>query len=78
MSFDGLVSYITSFIVEKPEQVSVREVSGDTESIIELRVAPEDIGKVIGKSGRIAKSIRTVVTAAATKKNINYTLEIID
>lgn len=78
MNLDSLVHYITSFIVEKPEAISVKEIVGERENVIELRVAPEDIGKVIGKSGRIAKSLRAVITAAATKEGKNYTLEIID
>ncbi|MCB1189992.1 MAG: KH domain-containing protein [Leptospiraceae bacterium] len=78
MSPEGLLGYIVSFLVDKPEEVNIREVPGEDTNIIELRVAPEDVGKVIGKSGRIAKSLRTIVTAASVKEGKNYSLEIID
>ena len=63
--------------MDHPEAVEVREVEGRTASVIELRVAPSDMGKVIGKQGRIAKSIRTVVKAAATKANKKVAVEIV-
>ncbi|MCB1159188.1 MAG: KH domain-containing protein [Leptospiraceae bacterium] len=75
---ESLVTYIVSFLVEKPEAISVKEIAGDKETILELRVAPEDIGKVIGKNGRIARSLRTLLTAATSKEDKTYTLEIID
>lgn len=62
-----LVKFIAQSLVEKPDAVDVREVKGPDSITIELRVAPEDMGKVIGKQGRIAKSIRTVVKAATLK-----------
>ena len=61
-----LLLYIARSLVDHPDQVSVTELEGE-ETVLELRVAPEDMGKVIGKQGRIAKSIRTVVKAAASK-----------
>ncbi len=72
-----LVEAIAKSLVDHPEAVEVREVEGRTASVIELRVAPADMGKVIGKQGRIAKSIRTVVKAAATKSNKRVAVEIV-
>ena len=62
-----LVKYIAQSLVEKPEAVDVREVPGEDSIVIELRVDPDDMGKVIGKQGRIAKAIRTVVKAASAR-----------
>ena len=62
-----LVKYIAQSLVEKPEAVDVREVETEDSIVIELRVDPEDLGQVIGKQGRIAKAIRTVVKAASVK-----------
>ncbi|HEY5575939.1 MAG TPA: KH domain-containing protein [Clostridiaceae bacterium] len=72
-----LVETIAKSLVDNPEKVQVNEVNGDQSVIIELRVAPEDMGKVIGKQGRIAKAIRTVVKAAAIKENKRVVVEII-
>ena len=72
-----LVKYIAMSLVDKPEAVVVTEKPGDNAIIIELTVAPEDMGKVIGKQGRIAKAIRTVVKAASVKENKKYIVEII-
>lgn len=72
-----LVEVIAKALVDRPEEVQVNEVEGTQSVIIELRVAPEDMGKVIGKQGRIAKAIRTVVKAAATKENKRVVVEII-
>ena len=72
-----LVRFIAKSLVDNPEEVDVREVEGEQSLIIELRVAPEDMGKVIGKQGRIAKAIRTVVKAAATKEKKRVVVEII-
>ena len=60
-----LVKYIAQALVEKPEAVDVRQVETEDSIVVELRVDPEDMGKVIGKQGRIAKAIRTVVKAAS-------------
>ena len=60
-----LLTYIAQNLVEHPEQVSVNEVEGNGETVLELRVAPEDVGKVIGRQGRIAKEIRTLVRSCA-------------
>ena len=64
-----LVAFIAKSLVDYPEQVEVSETYGQQSIIVELRVAPDDMGKVIGKQGRIAKAIRTVVRAVAIKEN---------
>lgn len=64
---EELVRYVARSLVDNPEAVDVREVAGPESTIIELRVAPEDMGKVIGKQGRIAKAIRAVVKAATAR-----------
>jgi len=72
-----LVEFIARALVDYPDQVSVNEVEGSQSVIIELKVAQEDMGKIIGKQGRIAKAIRTVVKAAAIKDNKRVVVEII-
>jgi predicted RNA-binding protein YlqC (UPF0109 family) len=72
-----LVKVIAKALVDNPDEVFVTEVEGTQSLIIELKVSPEDMGKVIGKQGRIAKAIRTVVKAAATKENKRVVVEII-
>ncbi len=72
-----LVEMIAKALVDHPDDVYVNEVEGRQSIIIELKVAPEDMGKVIGKQGRIAKAIRTVVKAAASKENKRVVVEII-
>lgn len=72
-----LVKIIAKSLVDNPDAVQVNEITGEQSIILELRVAPEDMGKVIGKQGRIAKAIRTVVKAAATKENKRVVVEII-
>ncbi|NLC42792.1 MAG: KH domain-containing protein [Clostridiales bacterium] len=72
-----LVKLIAQSLVDDPEQVDVQQVEGDDVITIELRVAQEDMGKVIGKQGRIAKAIRTVVKAASLKEKKKVTVEII-
>ena len=72
-----LVEIIAKLLVDKPEDVHVNEVLGEESIILELKVSPEDMGKVIGKQGRIAKAIRTVVKAAAIKENKKVVVEII-
>ncbi len=72
-----LVEIIAKALVDNPEMIEVKEVQGEQSIIIELKVAPEDMGKVIGKQGRIAKAIRTVVKAAASKEHKRVMVEII-
>ena len=74
---DELVRYIASNLVSNPDEVKVDLIEGDRQIIIELRVAPDDMGKVIGKQGRIAKAIRTVVKAASLKENKKYVVDIV-
>jgi predicted RNA-binding protein YlqC (UPF0109 family) len=72
-----LVEIIAKSLVDNPDMVQVNEVAGEQSIILELKVAPDDMGKVIGKQGRIAKAIRTVVKAAAIKENKRVVVEII-
>ncbi|MEG0296038.1 MAG: KH domain-containing protein [Clostridium sp.] len=73
-----LVEKIAKSLVDHPEEVHVSELPGEHAIILELRVAPQDMGKVIGKQGRIAKAIRTVVKAAAVKAEQKVVVEIVD
>lgn len=72
-----LVEVIAKSLVDSPDDVSVNEIEGERSIILELKVAPDDMGKVIGKQGRIAKAIRTVVKAAATKEEKRVVVEIL-
>ncbi|MGL5780118.1 KH domain-containing protein [Cetobacterium sp.] len=72
-----LVEMIAKSLVDRPEEVRVNEIAGEQSIILELKVAPEDMGKVIGKQGRIAKAIRTVVKAVAIKEEKRVVVEII-
>lgn len=72
-----LVEIIAKSLVDNPDMVQVNEITGEQSIILELKVAPDDMGKVIGKQGRIAKAIRTVVKAAAIKENKRVVVEII-
>ena len=72
-----LVEYIAKALVDHPENVSVNRVEGEQSIILELKVDSEDMGKVIGKQGRIAKALRTVVKAAAAKDGKRVVVEII-
>jgi predicted RNA-binding protein YlqC (UPF0109 family) len=73
-----LVEEIAKALVDKPDEVVVNEVGGEQASVLELRVAPSDLGKVIGKQGRTARSIRTLLAAAGMKLNRRFTLEILE
>lgn len=73
-----LIEIIAKSLVDNPNEVHVNEVQGEQSIILELKVAPADMGKVIGKQGRIAKAIRTVVKAAAIKEDKKVVVEIID
>ena len=72
-----LVEYIAKSLVDDPSQVSVTEIQGATSVILELRVAPEDMGRVIGKNGRVANAMRTLLRAVAAKQGKRVTLEIV-
>ncbi len=73
-----LVEYIAKSLVDRPENVVVIETEGEKTTIIELRVAQEDLGKVIGKQGRTARSMRTILNAAGTKMGKRCVLEILE
>ena len=73
-----LVTEIAKALVDIPDEVVVREVQGEQTTVLELRVAPSDLGKVIGKQGRTARSIRTLLGAAGMKLNRRFTLEILE
>jgi uncharacterized protein len=73
-----LVEQIARALVDHPEQVHVNAVDGEQVTVLELKVAPEDLGKVIGRQGRTAKSIRTLLGAAGMKLRKRFTLEILE
>jgi uncharacterized protein len=73
-----LVTEIAKALVDIPDEVTVREVEGEQVTVLELRVAPSDLGKVIGKQGRTARPIRTLLGAAGMKLNRRFTLEILE
>lgn len=73
-----LVAYIAKALVDKPDEVFVAEVEGEQTSVLELKVAKEDLGKVIGKQGRTARAIRTILSAASTKIGKRSVLEILE
>ncbi len=76
-SMKDLIEYIARSLVDHPEQVKVTQVEGEQSVILELQVAPEDMGKVIGKEGRIANAMRTLLKVAAAKEGKRAVLEII-
>jgi predicted RNA-binding protein YlqC (UPF0109 family) len=73
-----LIIHIAQSLVDYPEQVEVNEIEGSQTSVLELRVAKEDLGKVIGKQGRTARAIRTILSAASAKIKKRSVLEIIE
>ncbi len=73
-----LIDYIARALVDYPEQVSVSEIEGNQTSVLELKVAKEDLGKVIGKQGRTARAMRTILSAASAKIKKRTVLEIIE
>lgn len=73
-----LIVFIAKSLVDKPDQVKVTEIKGEQTSVIELMVAKEDLGKVIGKQGRTARAIRTILNSASMKMNKRVILEIIE
>ena len=74
----ALVSFLAKALVDKPDMVQVEEVEKDDGHVFELRVAKDDLGKVIGKQGRTAKSIRTLLTSTATRRDKKARLDIIE
>ena len=73
-----LVEYVAKSLVDSPDQVEINQIEGEKSTILELRVATDDIGKVIGKHGRIARALRTILAAAATRSGKRVVLEILD
>jgi predicted RNA-binding protein YlqC (UPF0109 family) len=73
-----LIGFITRALVDHPDEVSVDEVEGNQTSVLELKVAKVDLGKVIGKQGRTARALRTILSAAAARENKRTVLEIIE
>lgn len=73
-----LVQYLARSIVNQPDEVEVTETQNDDASVFELKVAKEDLGRIIGKQGRTAKSLRTILTAAAARVDRKVVLEIVD
>ena len=78
MEMKELIEYIAKVLVDNPDEVRVTELEGKQTSVIELRVAKEDVGKVIGKQGRTARAMRTILGAASTKLKKRSVLEILE
>ena len=74
----ALIEYIAKSLVDHPEEVQVSEVEGEQTSVLELKVSKEDMGKVIGKQGRTARAMRTILSAASTKSKKRTVLEILE
>lgn len=73
-----LVEHVARALVSHPESVQVNEIEGETASVLELKVAPEDLGRVIGKEGRTAKALRTILNAVASRAERRVILEIVE
>lgn len=73
-----LIAYVVRFLVDHPDAVEVREIEGEQTRVLELRVAKEDMGKVIGKQGRTARALRTILAAASAKLHKRTVLEILE
>jgi hypothetical protein len=78
VTMKDLVKYIAQALVDNPDKVEVSEIHGEQTSVMELRVAKEDLGKVIGKQGKTAKAMRTILSAASAKIHKRTVLEIIE
>lgn len=78
MELKVLIEEMAKALVDKPEEVSVTEIEGEQTTVVELKVAKDDLGKIIGKQGRTARSLRTIVGAASTKIRKRLVLEIIE
>jgi len=77
-SLKDLIEFMAKALVDNPEEVNVNEVVGEQTTVVELKVAKEDLGKVIGKQGRTARSMRTILSAASTKQRKRSVLEIVE
>jgi len=78
MEMKELIEYIAKALVDQPDKVEIKEIAGEKTLIYELRVGDGDLGKVIGKEGRTAKAIRSIITAAAMKQGKRAQLEILE
>ena len=78
VAVDELVREIARALVDEPEAVEVKSVSRDENTVLKLKVAPQDAGKMIGKQGRTARSVRTILGAVSMKQNHRYTLDILE
>jgi predicted RNA-binding protein YlqC (UPF0109 family) len=78
MAMKDLVEYVAKSLVDDPSAVEVTEIPGGSTIVLELRVAPDDMGRVIGKRGRVANAIRTVVRAAAVRDGVDVDVEFED
>jgi uncharacterized protein len=74
----AVLEYVARWLVDHPDEVSVSEVEGERGSILEISVHPEDIGKIIGKQGRIIRALRTVTRAAAQREGESVSVEVVD
>ncbi len=73
-----MIEYMAKMLVDFPEQVNVNEIAGENTTVLELKVAKEDLGKIIGKQGRTARAVRTVLNGASTKLRKRTVLEIVE
>ena len=73
-----LIEFLAKTLVDKPEEVEVREILGEQTTVLELKVAKDDVGKIIGKQGRTARAVRTILSAASTKLRKRSVLEILE
>ncbi len=73
-----LIEFVAKSLVDHPDQVEVKEVEGEQTTVLELKVAQDDLGKVIGKQGRTARALRTILSAASTKARKRTVLEILE
>ena len=74
----ALIEFVAKSLVDHPDQVEVKEVEGEQTTVLELKVAQDDLGKVIGKQGRMARALRTILSAASTKAKKRTVLEILE
>ncbi|MBW7858553.1 MAG: KH domain-containing protein [Leptonema sp. (in: Bacteria)] len=74
----GLISFICENLISKPEALKITEIPGSEETVLEIRVDSDDVGKIIGKNGSVARSIRTLVSAMGNRAGMNYVVEIVD
>jgi predicted RNA-binding protein YlqC (UPF0109 family) len=73
-----MIEYVAKMLVDLPDQVEINEIAGENTTVIELKVAKEDLGKIIGKQGRTARAVRTILNGASTKLRKRTVLEIIE